>query len=135
MLTMSNFDREEQLRQLHTKRKQATKSKVEEAIKHLTKNSKAINFNSVAKEAGVSKATLYNHTELKERIDFLRKQQEKVFIDNRIKRDEKNQKAVIASLKRRIEKLQARNKELEDENQQLRKLENTKLTEYFINEI
>ncbi|PEU65047.1 transposase, partial [Bacillus cereus] len=29
-------------------------------MKRLTKSSKAINFNSVSEEAGVSKATLYN---------------------------------------------------------------------------
>ena len=55
---MANFDREEQLKQLHEKRKQKTKAKVEEAIKRLTKNSKAINFNSVAKEAGVTQSHL-----------------------------------------------------------------------------
>lgn len=130
---MANFDREEQIRQLHEKRKQATKEKVEEAIKRLTKNSKAINFNSVAQEAGVSKATLYNHYELKERINFLRNQQEKAFVDSRIKRDENNQNAVIASLKRRIEKLENKNKELEDENKQLREKENKKFTDYFVN--
>ncbi len=53
---MGNFNREEQLKQLHEKRKQTTKVKVEEAIKRLTKISKAINFNSVAEEAGVSKS-------------------------------------------------------------------------------
>ncbi|PLT29443.1 DUF6262 family protein [Peribacillus deserti] len=128
---MANFDREEQIKQLHEKRKQATKEKVEEAIKRLTKNSKAINFNSVAQEAGVSKATLYNHQELKERIEFLRTQQGKAFVDSRIKRDENNQNAVIASLKRRIEKLEKKNKELEEENKQLRGKENEKLTDYF----
>ncbi|MGD6891612.1 DUF6262 family protein [Bacillus mobilis] len=127
----SNFNREEQLKQLHEKRKQTTKVKVEEAIKRLTKISKAINFNSVAEEAGVSKATLYNHLELKERIKFLRNQQEKAFVDSRIKRDESNQKAIIASLKRKIEKLEKRKKELEEENKRLRERENEKLTDYF----
>ena len=51
MLNMASFDREEQLRQLHEKRKQETKDKVEEAIKRLTKSSKAINFNSVAQRS------------------------------------------------------------------------------------
>ncbi|NEU30881.1 transposase [bacterium LRH843] len=129
---MANFNREEQLRQLHEKRKQATIAKVEEAIKRLTKSSKAINFNSVAQEAGVSKATLYNHSELKERINFLRNKQEKAFVDSRIKRDESNQNAVIASLKRRIEKLEKKNKELEEENKRLREKENEKLTDYFM---
>ncbi|HHY2677046.1 DUF6262 family protein [Bacillus cereus] len=128
---MDNFNREEQLRQLHEKRKQTTKIKVEEAIKRLAKISKAINFNSVAEEAGVSKATLYNHPELKERIKFLRNQQEKAFEDSRIKRDESNQNAIIASLKRKIEKLEKRKKELEEENKRLRERENEKLTDYF----
>ncbi|HFK1708702.1 DUF6262 family protein [Bacillus mycoides] len=128
---MDNFNREEQIRQLHEKRKQTTKIKVEEAIKRLAKISKAINFSSVAEEAGVSKATLYNHPELKERIKFLRNQQEKAFVDSRIKRDENNQNAVIASLKRRIEKLEKKNKALEQENMRLREKENEKLTDYF----
>ncbi|MGG0648389.1 DUF6262 family protein [Bacillus mycoides] len=128
---MNNFNREEQLRQLHEKRKQTTKVKVEEAIKRLTKISKAINFNSVSEEAGVSKATLYNHSELKERIKFLRNQQEQAFVDSRIKRDESNQNAIIASLKRKIEKLEKRKKELEEENKRLRERENDKLTDYF----
>lgn len=131
MLQMANFDREEQLRQLHENRKQTTKKKVEEAIKRLTKASKSINFNSVAKEAGVAKATLYNHTEIKERIDFLRKQQEKAFVDLKIKKDENNQNAIIASLKRRIEKLEKKNKELEQENKRLSETEKEKLTDYF----
>jgi hypothetical protein len=131
VLSVANYDREEQLRQLHEKRKQKTIAKVEEAIIRLTKNSKAINFNSVAAEAGVSKATLYNHHELKERINFLRNLQEKAFVNSRIKRDENNQNAVIASLKRRIEKLEKRNEELEKENKILREKENEKLTDYF----
>ncbi|MGX5475539.1 DUF6262 family protein [Bacillus toyonensis] len=129
---MDNFNREEQLRRLHEKRKQTTKVKVEEAIKRLTKISKAINFNSVAEEAGVSKATLYNHPELKERVKFLRNQQEKAFVDSRIKRDESNQNAIIASLKRKIEKLEKRKKDLEEENKRLRERENEKLTDYFL---
>ncbi|HGE5783421.1 MULTISPECIES: DUF6262 family protein [Bacillus] len=120
------------MRKLHEKRKQTTIAKVEEAIKRLTKSSKAINFNSVAEEAGVSKATLYNHTELKERLNFLRNQQEKAFVDSRIKQDENNQNAVIVSLKRRIEKLEKKNKELEEENKQLREKENKKFTNYFM---
>ncbi|WP_096155388.1 DUF6262 family protein [Bacillus sp. FJAT-45066] len=128
---MADFDREEQIKQLHKQRKQKTKDKVEEAIKRLTKRANAINFNSVAKEAGVAKATLYNHIELKERIDFLRKQQEEAFVESNIKRDENNYNAVVASLKRRIEKLEKKNKQLEKENKQLREQEKEKLSDYF----
>lgn len=80
----------------------------------------------------MSIATLYNHHELKERINFLRNQQEKAFVDSRIKRDENNQNAVIASLKRRI-KLDQKNKKLEEENKRLREKEQEKLSDYFSN--
>lgn len=84
----------------------------------------------MAAEAGVSKATLYNHHELKERINFLRNQQEKAFVDSRIKRDENNQNAVIASLKRRIEKLEKRIKNLKKKISDY-VIKNEKLTNYF----
>jgi vacuolar-type H+-ATPase subunit H len=132
VVEMSSFDREKQVKQLHTVRKEKTKKKVDEAIQRLITNSKVINFNSVAKEAGVTKATLYNHSDIRERIDFLRNQQEKEFVNSRIKRDENNQNAVIESLKRRIEKLEKKNKELESENRRLREKEKEKLSDYFL---
>ncbi|WOA55332.1 DUF6262 family protein [Bacillus mycoides] len=128
---MASINREEQIKQLHKERKRKTKEKVENAIKRLTKDSKAINFNSVAKEAGVTKATLYNHSDIRERIKFLRDQQEKVYSNSRVKRDEANHNTVIASLRRRIEKLEARIKELEDENKGLRKVESAELANYI----
>ena len=128
---MASIDREEQLKRLHEDRKRKTKEKVENAIKRLTKDSKAINFNSVAKEAGVTKATLYNHSDIRESIKFLRDQQEKVYSNARVKRDEANQNAMNASLRRRIEKLEARIKELEDENKELRKKESAELANYI----
>ncbi|UPW85321.1 DUF6262 family protein [Lysinibacillus sp. Ag94] len=130
---MASIDREEQLRRLHEERKRKTKEKVENAIKRLTKDSKAINFNSVAKEAGVTKATLYNHSDIRERIEFLREQQEKAYSNSRVKRDEANQDAMIASLRRRIKKLEGRIEELEDENKKLRKTESTELADYIKN--
>lgn len=54
---------------------------------------------SVATEAGVGKATLYNQPGINKRINSLRNQQEKVFVDVRVKRDENIQNAVITSLK------------------------------------
>ncbi|KMQ18111.1 DUF6262 family protein [Bacillus mycoides] len=98
-----------------------------------TKDSKAINFNSVAKEAGVTNATLYNHSDIRERIEFLRNQQKKAYSNARVKRDEANQDAMIASLRRRIKKLEGRIEELEDENKKLRKTESTELANYMRN--
>ncbi|MFC9538712.1 DUF6262 family protein [Lysinibacillus sp. NPDC056959] len=130
---MASINREEQIRHLHEERKRKTKEKVENAIKRLTKDYKAINFNSVAKEAGVTKATLYNHSDIRERIEFLRDQQEKAYSNARVKRDEANQDSIIASLRRRIKKLEERIEELEDENKKLRKTESTELADYMKN--
>lgn len=130
---MASIDREEQIKHLHEERKRKTKEKVENAIKRLTKDSKAINFNSVAKEAGVTKATLYNHSDIRERIEFLRDQQEKAYSNARVKRDEVNQNALIASYTRRIEKLERRIKELEDENKKLRQDKSKNVAGYIRN--
>jgi hypothetical protein len=55
-----------------TARNNETISKVNVAIDKLKKKGKGINFESVSKEAGVSRATLYNNDQLKERILSLR---------------------------------------------------------------
>lgn len=47
-------------------RKTATRQKVDEAIKRLVGTNESINFNSVANESGVSKATLYNNVPIRE---------------------------------------------------------------------
>jgi hypothetical protein len=50
-----------------------TIEKVNKAIEKLKRSkTKSINFDSVAKEAGISRATLYNNPQLKERILSLR---------------------------------------------------------------
>lgn len=87
-----------------------------------------------AKEAGVTKSTLYNHSNIRERIEFLRDQQEKANSNARVKRDEANQDAMIASPRRRIKKLVERIEELEDEKKitQNRKYRTSRLYEKFI---
>ena len=49
-----------------------TIDKVSKAIDKLKRKNKPINFETVCKEAGVSRATLYNNAQLKERILSLR---------------------------------------------------------------
>lgn len=113
---MANYDRSEQLKLLHEQRRAKTEQKVDEAIKRLIKAQKAINFNSVANESGVTKATLYNNQEIKERIEGLRLQQSKVPTPAQVKRemDDNNKDAIIASLKRKIKKLEEENKRLKE---------------------
>ncbi|AST00139.1 transposase [Geobacillus thermocatenulatus] len=114
---MANYDRREHLKAIHASRKALIYQKVEEAIKRLIRANESINFNSVAKEAGVAKATLYNHPELRERIETLRQQQAQAPTAKQIKREmnESNKDALIESLKRKIKKLEDENKQLREQ--------------------
>ena len=60
------------IKELNTQRKQNTSDRVNKAIDKLKRKNAPINFEAVAKEAGVSRATLYNNPKLKERIMGLR---------------------------------------------------------------
>lgn len=114
---MSDYNRSEQLKELHNKRKAITQEKVDKAIQRLIKSQKAINFNSVASESGVSKKTLYDNKIFRERIETLREQQSHVPTPAQVKREmnDNNKDALIASLKRKIKKLEEENKELREQ--------------------
>ena len=114
---MSDYNRSEQLKELHSKRKAITQEKVDKAIQRLIKSQKAINFNSVASESGVSKKTLYDNKIFRERIETLREQQSHVPTPAQVKREmnDNNKDALIASLNRKIKKLEEENKELREQ--------------------
>ncbi|MGG2066274.1 DUF6262 family protein [Bacillus sp. S14(2024)] len=114
---MANYDRKEHLKAIHASRKATTSQKVDKAIQRLVRANDPINFNSVASEAGVAKATLYNNRELRERIESLRQQQAEAPTPKQIKReiDENNKDAIIASLKRKIKKLEEEKKQLREQ--------------------
>lgn len=114
---MANYDRKEHLKAIHASRKATTSQKVDKAIQRLVRANGTINFNSVASEAGVAKATLYNNRELRERIESLRQQQAEAPTPKQIKReiDENNKDAVIASLKRKIKRLEEEKKQLREQ--------------------
>ncbi|MGG2091502.1 DUF6262 family protein [Bacillus sp. S13(2024)] len=102
---------------MHKSRKASTHQKVNVAIQRLVRANEAINFNSVASEAGVAKATLYNNRELRGRIETLRQQQAQAPTPKQIKREinDNNKDAIIASLQRRIKKLGDENKQLREQ--------------------
>ncbi|MEC0270451.1 MULTISPECIES: DUF6262 family protein [Paenibacillus] len=114
---MSNYDRREHLKQVHEARKAKTIQRVDESIRRLVKAKEGINFNSVATDSGVSKATLYNHLEIRVRIESLRQQQAQVPTPKQIKQemDENNKDAIIASLKRKMKKLEEENSKLREQ--------------------
>ena len=60
------------LKEHNLKKKRDTVERVNKAIDKLKRQNAAINFETVAKAANVSRATLYNNPELKERIMGLR---------------------------------------------------------------
>ena len=101
---MSNYNRSEHLKELHSKRRAITQEKVDKAIQRLIKAQKAINFNSVANESGITKKTLYDNKDIRERIEILRYQQSQVPTPSQVKREmnDNNKDAIIASLKRKI---------------------------------
>ena len=111
---MTEYDRAAHLKTIHANRKTNTTQKVDEAIKRLIKTNVKINFNSVASEADVSKATLYNNKDFRSRIETLRNQQSQVPTPKQVKREmnESNKDALIASLKRKNQKLEEENKQL-----------------------
>ncbi len=114
---MNNYNRIKHLKQLHAERKNNTHKKVDEAVQRLIRANKNINFNSVSQESGLTKATLYNNTDIREKIEALRQQQAQVPTPAQIKREmnENNKDAIIASLKRKIKKLEEENKQLKEQ--------------------
>jgi predicted Zn-dependent protease len=87
---------------------QKTAEKVDEVIQRLVKNKEKINFNSVSIESRVSKAYLYTHPEIRERIETLRKQQEGLPSPKQVKREmtDASKDIVIAAKNKRIKELE-----------------------------
>ncbi|QYR21240.1 hypothetical protein KZ483_26730 [Paenibacillus sp. sptzw28] len=72
---MANYDRTAHLKSIQAQRKASTLEKVGQAISRLLRVNKSINFNSLSEESGVSQASLYNHSNIRQRIEYLRCQQ------------------------------------------------------------
>lgn len=105
----------EGIRKSAQKKSQEAFEKVEKGIQQLIKDKQTINFNTVARASGVSKAWLYKQDEVKSRIEHLR---------NQCAQKGKTPKAVAASDKSKdsmIEKLRGRIKVLEAEIRDLRR--------------
>ncbi|WP_223275597.1 DUF6262 family protein [Paenibacillus elgii] len=94
----------EGVRQYAQQKKLSAAVKVDEAIQRLIKQQGKINFNSVSTESGVSKAYLYNHSEIRERIETLRKQQEGIPSAKQVKREmtEASKDVLISAKNKRI---------------------------------
>lgn len=111
-----NPNTEPLLRSIEDK-KQKAKQKVESTIKEMIKQNEKINFNSVSAKSGVSKPFLYKYSEIKSRIETLRKQEEKLDSPNQVKRNmtEHSKDVIIASLRKKVKHLEEENKKLKDQ--------------------
>ena len=100
------------------------REKAEKAIVELRFMGKAINFNSVSKQSGVSKSFLYGDEQMKERIDQLREKTVNKEMNKRAKYNKtaKSQDVVIEAKEKRIAKLEEENRKLKVEVEHLRGL-------------
>ncbi|WP_289142867.1 DUF6262 family protein [uncultured Brevibacillus sp.] len=90
-------------------------------MKRLIKQNGKINFNTVSTTAEVSKSYLYNHTDFRERIEILRKQQMQVKSPKSVKHNmsDKSKDSLMEVLRERIKELENENKRLKEENRRL----------------
>lgn len=99
------------------RRAEQTRERAVAALRRLDATGQTINFDTVAKEAGVSRSWLYTQDDLRAEIERLRERrsltQPPATIPDR-------QRASDASLLRRLEAANARIRTLHNENQQLR---------------
>lgn len=98
-------------------KKDAALKKVDAAIQKLIREKGRINFNSVSMESGVSKAYLYNHSDVRDRIETLRRQQEGLPSPKQVKREmtDASKDVLIADKNKRIKTLEDENKRLKAE--------------------
>jgi len=101
-------------------RKEQKRKGVEDAITALLQEQKPVNFHTVARAAGVSKAYLYSQSDLRERIEALRQQGVEQMVQQRVRSGSKTDASkdlVILAKDRRIKDLEAEirrlNKELQ----------------------
>ena len=88
------------------KKKREAQEKTEKAIEKLIKCKKKLSFTNIAHEAGVSVQYLYKYPEIKQRIQYLRDQQNtESKIDSKRTRSEKSSQAIIQLLKNRVKAL------------------------------
>jgi len=97
-----------------------TREGVEKAISKLSLEGKVINFNSVAKEANVSKSWLYKEQDIRKRIESLRKQQQNhSSTRSMVKKSSRSEEVLIKTLKMRTKELEVENTKLKNQIQKL----------------
>lgn len=98
-----------------------TRESVDKAISKLSLEGRIINFNTVAKEANVSKSWLYKETDIRKRIELLRKQQYNHLSTRPVtkKKSSRSEEVLIKTLKMRIKEVEEENTKLKNQIQKL----------------
>jgi Family of unknown function (DUF6262) len=102
------------------RRKEEKRQWVDQAITRLLREQQAVNFNSVAKAAGVSKAYLYSQPDLRDQIEVLRQQEMEHAVRERTAhsvagKTGASKDLVILAKDRRIKELEAENRKLQQQ--------------------
>ena len=109
----------EEIVRLAKQKSRRTRENVDKVISKLSLEGKTINFNTVAKEANVSKSWLYKEHDIRQRIEFLRKQQKTANVVSKPKKSSRSEEILIKTLKRRVMELEKENKKLQNQIQKL----------------
>lgn len=120
--------RAERARLLHESRRAATDRKAYEAIDGLVRAGEKVTFKAVAARAGLTTATLYNHPEVRGRIESLR---DAAAAPAPQAKTEASDSAVISSLKRKMGRLEEENRALREENKRLREAASRSYGDYM----
>lgn len=112
----------EGIRKYRTQQTQETREKAERTIVELRNMGKAVNFNNVSKQSGVSKHFLYQDTQIRGLIEELREKDIRTEMNRRTKYDKtsKSKDVIIEAKDKRIAKLEVENRKLKNENERLR---------------
>ena len=106
----------EGLRKSAQSRHQQTLQRAEEGIRHLLLEGRSVNFNTVAQVAHVSPAWLYQHSEMRQRIEHLRQQQNvRTVSTSKSKASDGSKEAMLAALRQRVKILEAENRDLKQQ--------------------
>jgi len=97
-------------------RHQQVIQRADEGIRRLLQEGRPVNFNTVAQIAHVSTAWLYQHVEIRGRIEHLREQRSaQVGSTPKMKASDASKDAIQAALRQRVKQLEAENRELKQQ--------------------
>jgi PHD/YefM family antitoxin component YafN of YafNO toxin-antitoxin module len=103
------------------RKSQEARQRAHQVIDQLLREQQPINFNTVAREAQVTKSYLYAHLDVRDRIEALRAQQNQEKLQKRRAeshqqgRTDKSKDVLLAAKDRRIKELEEQNRKLKEE--------------------